>query len=111
MIDRDLLEKAAKAYGLDGWKWCKTFGCMKSPRKKTPYGYATSFWNPLTDDGDALRLSVKLRVRIEFTSATVYAIPPNDPCDWMLEHFEDDELAATRRAIVRAAASIGEKRT
>lgn len=49
-------------------------------------------WDPESDDGDALRLAVKLGVAD-------------------LENFYDDDAddpyAATRRAIVRAAAAIG----
>lgn len=93
MNDRELLELAAKADG------------------RTPSldrGYAFGVWNPLTDDGDALRLAVKLGV-------TVY--PPEDehddatasyqPDGWINEPQGSDPYAATRRAIVRAAAEIG----
>ena len=60
MDDRELLELAAKAAGVDPTKL------------KTPYvsqdGLATGWneWNPLTDDGDALRLAVKLRLDVEW---------------------------------------------
>lgn len=53
-------------------------------------------WNPLTDDGDALRLAVKLGINI--------------PTRWEHEKMERcglDVYEATRRAIVRAAAEIG----
>jgi hypothetical protein len=69
-------------------------------------------WNPLTDDGDALRLAVKLQIHIE-----------PDPLDVVVDWEIGDETtrsiveygsshagdinAATRRAIVRAAAEIG----
>jgi hypothetical protein len=70
-------------------------------------------WNPLEDDGDALRLAVKLGIAIQLHPSWVYAraMPPNDPYDWreITEGWGNtkDPLAATRRAIVRAAASIG----
>jgi hypothetical protein len=51
-------------------------------------------WNPLTDDGDALRLAVKLDLSID------------DACVIYSDGASDDRYAATRRAIVRAAASI-----
>lgn len=76
-------------------------------------------WNPLTDDGDALRLAVKLGLTVcnEHLSAgvayctgvdgTAYPTAPS-----MMD--TDDEIneadyAATRRAIVRAAAEIGKQ--
>jgi len=59
-------------------------------------------WNPLTDDGDALRLAVKLelfhRFYIDEPLATIH-FDATDP----------DPYAATRRAIVRAAAEIGKE--
>ncbi len=66
-------------------------------------------WNPLTDDGDALRLAVKLRLEV---------VPLEgggvDVIRWVngmesvhVSESSIDELAATRRAIVRAAAEIG----
>lgn len=74
-------------------------------------------WNPLADDGDALRLAVKLKLSIfppegddgDFAVASV----PEGVLDdfgetWFQENVKDgDELAATRRAIVCAAAEIG----
>jgi len=63
-------------------------------------------WNPLTDDGDALRLAVKLRMNVEFFDDVVWAFD-NDYIDPIEEPYKDDPYAATRRAIVRAAAEIG----
>ena len=70
-------------------------------------------WRPLTDDGDALRLAVKFKMSvhsgthspsgIEFVYAQVRA---TKPCQ---EYNLDDRDAATRRAIVRAAAEIGKQ--
>jgi hypothetical protein len=57
-------------------------------------------WNPLKDDGDALRLAVKLGL---FTRPEFYHFRS-------LERFagqDADEYTATRRAITRAAAEIG----
>jgi hypothetical protein len=66
------------------------------------------YWNPLTDDGDAFRLAVNLKVDV---------IPKwGDNCVCVIgggDHFEEsqkpDEFAAMRLAIVRAAAAIGEQ--
>ncbi|KPV08920.1 hypothetical protein APR50_10645 [Variovorax paradoxus] len=69
-------------------------------------------WNPLTDDGDALRLAVKLHLEITHNhpldnDAWVMAIPngqmvgPTEEVDG-----EENRAAATRLAITRAAASL-----
>ena len=91
MIDRELLELAAKAIGLEH----------------------IGMWNPLTDDGDALRLAVRVGVNImlggankqfAFVSATAdgnFVVEETD------EEYKSDINSATRRAIVRVAAEIG----
>lgn len=72
-------------------------------------------WNPLADDGDALRLAVKLKIDVDHNAhddnklwvmASRLYLPPV-----ALVEFGDEgrRLAATRRAITRAAAAIGEK--
>ena len=77
-------------------------------------------WAPLTDDGDALRLAVKLHLDIRFywdgcddQYDTVQAYTHGAKKDaqeqigFYLNHGQIDEMEATRRAIVRAAAEIG----
>ena len=99
MTDRELLELAAKAAG---YKICSI-----QNGKLNCYGLDGKHnfhWNPLTDDGDALRLAVKLKLegfRIGSNSSWVEAHPKS------LTFYKDDPYAATRRAIVRAAAEIG----
>lgn len=110
MTDRELLEAAAKAAGLEPFNaWGKTFvmGDGSPPKAE---------WNPLTDDGDALRLAVKLRVDfmttghlIDGTEVVSVIFPVNGDCDSISEPHGSDPYAATRRAIVRAAAAMGEK--
>ena len=93
--DRELLELAAKAAGA---KWIddEMFGC----------GWALDdcWWNPLTDDGDALRLAVKLGLLVDCYSHCASPLP--DSIEWQ-EASGPDDYANTRRAIVRAAAEIG----
>ena len=106
MSDKKLLELAAKAAGLDYIKNCVWVDDgFYSPLNK----HERISWNPLTDDGDALRLAVKLRIELEFydgfeevfaTENTIEAISQTEP-------YKNDPYAATRRAIVRAAAEIG----
>lgn len=105
MTDRELLELAAKAAGMDGWTWCEEQQCMKSPAKESPYGSVHSYWNPREDGGDALRLAVKLLFEIDLVRGGI-AIRHATGIK-VLEAFNHDPYAATRRAIVRAAAEIG----
>lgn len=76
--------------------------------KEYPLANEIGVWNPLTDDGDALRLAVQLMLTIDFyhglTRPGVGA--SRDPVEWT-ENFDADPCAATRRAIVSAAAKIG----
>lgn len=67
-------------------------------------------WNPLDDDGDALRVAVRLGIVPEFDHdqmhVSAFSVQTlNDNFD---EPLGKDPYAATRRAIVRAAAAIGE---
>ncbi|KSO34965.1 hypothetical protein APA91_07550, partial [Pseudomonas aeruginosa] len=67
-------------------------------------------WDPRHDDGDALRLAVKLRLDITFYNGfqEVAAEPSNgDGMNPSQEVFTENPYAATRRAITRAAAEIG----
>jgi hypothetical protein len=96
MTDRELLEAAAKASGHDPILWCGPKGWLCDTMNAAPRYY----WNPLTDDGDALRLAVKLGIDLEFEGKVVFA-------DGNFSEFKaEDPYAATRRAIVRAAAAM-----
>lgn len=110
MADRELLELAAKAAGIEG-EWCD---CEDHADGILLDDMRCLVWNPLTDDGDALRLAVNLRIVVDY-----YQRQSKDECAcaaWAVgssggaEHEElgSDPYAATRRAIVRAAAAIGE---
>ena len=106
MTDRELLELAAKAAGL----------LEMAVGDKDIQRYLLR-WNPLTDDGDALRLAVKLGIDVSFPlyrkpdPPTVHAGRYWDTyvsCWYPFEERKgEDPYAATRRAIVRAAAEIG----
>ena len=101
MTDKELLECAAKATGITVNQWhLDEFGWVAwiEPDDKQ--------WNPIEDDGDALRLAVKLNLMVDCDTSTgmaQVAIPPH----WLREPIASDPYAATRRAIVRAAAEIG----
>jgi len=98
MADRELLELAAKAAGIEidpidaahePENWCN--------------------WNPLEDDGDALRLAVKLFLTIGisdgFSDGFTDVLSERKGCTE--QHSTTNSYAATRRAIVRAAAEVG----
>ena len=64
-------------------------------------------WNPLTDDGDAMRLAVRLDMFVDIKNGFSGAqVIHKSFCS---EEHKGDPCAATRRAIVRAAAEIGKK--
>ena len=106
--DRELLELAAKAAD---YQYAKHGGYIVVDG-------IPGNWNPLTDDGDALRLAVKLHIGIRShgpthwqqpnTSVALYEIGEDVGGRIQVRH-GDDPSHATRRAIVKAAASIGEK--
>lgn len=114
--DRELLELAAKAAGLTIARWVDGV-----PQLASDTHQLGKMWNPLTDDGDALRLAVELDMEIAQGDE-------EGPCAW-INYFipgtvrwlslsdqhtkkrhkatKREKQAATRRAIVRAAAEIG----
>lgn len=101
MTDRELLELAAKAAGVSG-KWYEDW---RESGYELPDGYNMPLWNPLTNDGDALRLAVKLGLTVGQYEG-IYSFVGWDDFEEEEPH-GNDPYAATRRAIVRAAAEIG----
>lgn len=105
MEDRELLELAAKAAGIKLHVWGTPGSENFADMDAKPHG---ALWNPLTTDGDALRLAVKLKLHLGLESHTVSAWQSDKFGNFqteVLSHRGDE--AATRRAIVRAAAEIG----
>lgn len=103
--DKELLMLASKAAGVEGF-WVDSG--LNIGSNATPV-----IWNPLDDDGDALRLAVKLRIDTYFEFDRVMCVGADHlRSPSATEYFYDapkptDQLAATRRAITRAAAEIG----
>ena len=104
MTDRELLEWSAKAAGLDYIKDCVWIdNGFYSPLNR----HERIAWNPLIDDGAAFRLAVKLGINVMYGSTMVVVEREKPKKEGCVESFNDDPYAATRRAIVRAAAEIG----
>lgn len=103
--DKELLEKAARAAGIAYTNpYCNSEYWFVRP------GCEFEEWLPLVDDGDALRLAVKLNMQVSVEGDCVYAAC--NPEGLNFSSFEkgeatgSDPYAATRRAIVRAAAEM-----
>ena len=118
MTDRDceMVKNAALAAG---YRWRGFSGYQplleEDPSKPEPRLACPHNWNPLTDDGDALRLAVALNFTVtaqpSFSHVSGLYTPDgfeinetSAPC----EECGGDLAAATRRAITRAAAAIQE---
>ena len=139
MSDRELLELAAKAAGWTGWRSKHGYWNLKSPEGEDSTqchhwdaycpntgkslleptfadAIAATNWNPLIDDGDALRLAVRLGLDVCIDKPPVVGEPYTQAIGFIgdgkeiedaVELHNGDSYAATRRAIVRAAAEIG----
>lgn len=99
MTERELLEYAAKAVGLVPTGYVSYFGLVVYDPSN---GTDNNRFNPLKDDGDALRLAVKLNMGVCQDSSFGHV-----SADGLIEDYNGDPYAATRRAIVRAAAESG----
>jgi hypothetical protein len=107
--DTELLELAAKAAGIALLRCrlhdpaCRDFLLVERASDDNAIG-----WNPLTDDGDAMRLAVRMGIALDRTSNRCWTFVAGMAIQGVCEEFYgDDSYAATRRAIVRAAAEIG----
>jgi hypothetical protein len=138
MTDKELLELAAKAAGWTGWQSKHGYWNVESPDGEktthlhhwkaycpdtgTKIGQSTfadaiedTNWNPLADDGDALRLAVACGIAV--TPYPIYEWPKQSvvaarrsiesSSTEVVELYGENPDVATRRAIVRAAAEMG----
>ena len=106
MTDKELLELAAKAAGIRCITYENNYNGRAGLMQCDEHGRHTHMWSPLTDDGDALRLAVKLRIDLEFGQEDVTASVWTDTA--YVGAFQEKHKA-TRRAIVRAAAELGKE--
>ena len=102
---RELLELAAKAAGIEHHGYCSDGYLLTGDGESGAY----TRWNPRHDDGDAFRLAVKLRIAVTHPEGddlvrVWYGDMWTGP---IYEYLGDDPCAATRLAILRAAAEIG----
>lgn len=119
--DRELLELAAKAAGINGAyhkakRMVREFVFVDDEGIIPDGRTAFSLWNPLVDDGCALRLAVKLNLTVccaQYDAFTQVFIGDHDSRGSIsISERSDcieDMCHITRRAIVRAAAVIGEE--
>ena len=130
ITDREMLELAAKAAGIKALR-CSNGVLRDCTGLDHPAMniFSAPEWNPLTDDGDAFRLEVKLRIDVNYRGLIVFAeqvgpvevdaaeskkLYPLRPYSLMAVcgiTSKADPYAATRRAIVRAAAEIERSKT
>jgi len=105
--DRELLELAARALGavevetVEGENWLNLHFAD---------GSIVFNWNPLVHGDDTLDLSVKLLIGVDHSKFCVHARDDYGN-DLATEIAGDDRLAATCRAVTRAAAEITKQRS
>lgn len=139
MTDRELTELAAKAVGVELRFVSTTSADYRTNLGELPYTIKkpyfegwnkraadwTTPWNPLKDDGLALRLAVKLQLSVcneQVKCGVAYCersspgnevncleFPQVESATKEGDEITDADYAATRRAIVMAAAQIGKQ--
>lgn len=116
MNDRELLEMAANAAGMKGWQWVESWGSMAEKRLQGGF-YFDRYWNPIEDDGDALRLAVKLGILVQSECyddyndmyAAAYKYDNGVEIASVQVPYTSDPYSASRWAIVQLAAILGRK--
>ena len=109
--DRELLELAAKAAGLPYVKPADDYDGSMGLEAGSENPMRCVTWDPLQDSSDALWLAVRLRLKIYHDELGAIVEPKRFSHEWIGVSDDEagDRCAATRRAIVRAAAAIGER--
>lgn len=111
--DRELLELAAKAIGRSAKTWLPDNGQYAPWNIMAGLNVSdgrVTLWNPLEEDGDALRLAVRLGILFLIDVQCGKVVKKTVVTDGKTKHevkHDGDPYAATRRAIVLAAAEIG----
>ncbi len=114
MTNRDLLELAALAAGYNTKHQWNKDRLLLEPVVDALVVYdkgelLATGWDPLEDDGNALRLAIKLdiSVDVDLMGKRTYVTFGFFKERQLIEDHGDDPYAATRRAIVHAAARLG----
>lgn len=112
MNDKELLELAAKAAGVAGVfveAHGPYIGQDAAGIGRPGARYGDHLWNPLDDDGAALRLAVDLQfdLLLGHRGAIVESCGGRIIAEELCHADSGEDLACARRAIVRAAAEIG----
>lgn len=92
--DKELQELAARAVGLDSSAVFQNGGD----------------WDPLSDSEQAFDLMVELKFRVDHIYAYKQQVMVGDGEYWAIAPYNGNPYAATRRAIVIAAAKLAEGR-
>jgi hypothetical protein len=104
MVDKELLELAAKAAGYEYVNWTDHIDDYDTPHYGQPALYGRNqadAWNPLNDDCDTFHLMVTLSLfgkKIEKRARS------------LVTELGLSKLQATRRAVVMYAAEIGQRK-
>ena len=115
MNDRELLELAAKSCGYDtSHPWNADRLAMDQPVAALCIDGVSTWWNPLEDDGHALRLAVKLHIGVRCHGPDHWQLPNVSVSLYDLGDSGgrvqcangDNPGRATRRSIVLAAAAL-----
>lgn len=111
MSDVELLELAAKAAGLRHIQYTNDYDGRMGLMQCDEHGRHTYAWNPLLDDGDAFRLAVKLSLLVmPYPLDNGVRVTRLDQPDTIVSYGSPpNPFAATRRAIVRAAAEVAKQ--
>lgn len=116
MDDKELMQFAAAAAGINllDWRddWRNDNGDYVGKSWRTT---SRELWNPLSDDGDALQLAVRLQLNVEYSqrrsgAIVISGMDSSAPVETFQANDKLDPPLAVRRAIVRAAAEIGKAR-
>lgn len=104
MNDRELLDLAARGAGIDvTFRGDEPYGRWKRTR-----GSGVMYWDPLGNDGDALRLAILLNMELRATDDRCTCKVPNvTPLQDVF--VSGNPTLAVRRAIVMTAAAIGKE--
>lgn len=105
---RRLLELAARAAG---YEVCEPFRNVEF-RVSIPPSHKESFpWAPHEDDGDSFRLAVALEIDVLHRVVGGKRVEAIAPGGWLKIEYctKETRAAATRLAVLRAAADVGEQ--